>query len=126
MKINKTIIILVAVFTLACGIAIDPIKDVNTVNVASATSIFTPTAIRVSPTRVAEWYVCTESLHIRSSPTEDSRSLGFLVYGDPAYVREWSHNGNGWAMIAPARWVNGDYLCRNPQWQVGVPTPFVP
>lgn len=126
MKNNKILILLISVFLLACGISVGAAKTVNTVNTANLIYTSTPTAIRVSPTRIAEWYVCTESLHIRSSPTENSRSLGFLFYGDPAYVREWSRNGNGWAMIAQARWVNGDYLCRNPQWQVGVPTPFVP
>lgn len=126
MKNNKIFLLFVSVFLFACGISVSAEKNVNTANKARLFSTSTPTAIRVVPTRIAEWYVCTESLHIRSSPTEDSRSFGFLVFGDPAYVREWSRNGNGWAMIAPARWVNGDYLCRNPQWQMGVPTPFVP
>ena len=129
-KMNKRLVAVQIIFLLiiSCSISLRSGGTENLAATATATTTPppTPTAIRSVPTRIAEWVVCTDALHIRTAPKDTATILGFLENGTPVYVREWSHNGNGWAMIAPAKWVNGDYLCRNPQWHQGVPTPFLP
>jgi uncharacterized protein YgiM (DUF1202 family) len=56
--------------------------------------------------------VCAiELLNVRGGPGTQWPVIGQLKAGEVVRVREWSHNGNGWAMIAVVEWVNGDYLC---------------
>jgi hypothetical protein len=61
------------------------------------------------------YVVCnTETgLNVRGCPADEGDVLYVLEPGTKVHVREWSKTGNGWAMIEPARWVNGDYLCES-------------
>jgi hypothetical protein len=70
--------------------------------------------IETAPTASNQaWEVCNaEILRVRGCPMTTCSEIRYLKGGDGVTVREWSHNGNGWAMIAAAEWVNGDYLCR--------------
>lgn len=71
---------------------------------------------------VPAWYVvcAAETLNVRGGPEDGATWLDVLPNGERVWVREWSHNGNGWAMISDQpggwpyspQWVNGDYLCR--------------
>lgn len=59
------------------------------------------------------WFtICADqAVDVHGSPGPDALITGQLHEGDRVRVREWSHNGNGWAMIAPAQWINGADLC---------------
>src|SRR3990167_7360217 len=60
-----------------------------------------------------EWrVVCVDALTVRGGPYEWAMITVYLERGERVRVREWDHHGGGWVMIEPARWVNGDYLCR--------------
>jgi hypothetical protein len=60
-----------------------------------------------------DYVVCNTGigLNVRGRPADEGRILYVIEPGTKVHVREWSQTGNGWAMIKPANWVNGDYLC---------------
>jgi hypothetical protein len=63
----------------------------------------------------ADYVVCNTEvgLNVRGRPADEGAILYVIEPGTLVHVREWSKTGNGWAMIEPARWVNGDYLCES-------------
>lgn len=56
-------------------------------------------------------FVCVGGLVIRGSARDGAIVMGGLERGQRVLVHEWHLR---WAMIAPARWVNGDGLCLLP------------
>jgi len=110
------LIFFLCVVSLACSIPVSSIPPTPT-ETATAQPVYIP-ATETSPTEYeyiphpTKWYVCAdEALNVRGAPDDNATILYQLQNGDVVRVREWSHNGNGWAMIQPANWVNGDYLC---------------
>jgi len=58
----------------------------------------------------ATWAVTAYALNVRSCPSTTCKVIRILDRGEVVTIREWSKTGSGWAMIAPAEWVNGDFL----------------
>ena len=108
---KNTVLVILALAMLACGTVSaiatpDPAATATSqeiVEVGADVEIVTPPHVY--------WTVCAETLYVRGSPRTTSAPIRWLQRGEQVRVREWSRNGNGWAMIAPAEWVNGDYLC---------------
>jgi hypothetical protein len=108
----KRLILILALASLACGQAAMATAMEPAVTPVTAVESYAGDEV---PTPSRSWTVCAWTLNVRAAP-----STSAMVYDDEALergqvvaVREWSRNGNGWAMIAPGRWVNGDYLSRD-------------
>ena len=59
---------------------------------------------------VEKYNVCAETLYVRGAPSTMSAPVRWLSRGEVVEVLET--NQDGWARIAPAEWINADYLCR--------------
>jgi len=106
-------ICLLVVMSLACQMsAAVPAVTVPTIAPTPAPTSTLETDDGIIPPSIAlrQYTVCAWTLYVRGGPGTGWRVLDVLERGEVVTVREWSHNGNGWAMIGTARWVNGDYL----------------
>ena len=56
--------------------------------------------------------VCAKTLYVRGNPSTMSAPVRYLSRGEVVVIREWDKRGTGWAMIAPAEWINADFLCK--------------
>lgn len=104
---QRIALLVIALAILACGTTTpDPPQTP-----ASPTAAPIIEAEEAIPTPLQTYTVCTDTLRVRGCPSTSCSELRYLKENATVRVREWSHNGNGWAMIEPAEWVNGDYLC---------------
>ena len=105
----KYTILLLVPFLLACG-TVSAITT-PTPQASRHTNIVEKVDEETQPIELHTWTVCAETLYVRGNPSTSSKPVRWLTRGEVVRIHEWSHNGSGWAMIAPAEWVNGDYLC---------------
>ena len=56
--------------------------------------------------------VCAKTLYVRGAPSTASTPIRYLSRGEVVKIHEWDKRGTGWAMIAPAEWINADFLCK--------------
>lgn len=114
MKVKQTMIIIALVLSLACASSAAGIQP--TVTTPGARTLDTSQSEYDEPFQTPSytWTVTAETLYIRAVPGMSYAAIGSLAKGESLIVHEWSKTGNGWAMIAPAQWVNGDYLQRMP------------
>lgn len=104
-------LITIVLATLACGQSALALPTPT--QTAIPQSAQTVEAEETAPTPNARaWTVCADTLRVRGCPMTSCSEVRYLRQGDTVIVREWSSNGNGWAMIQAAEWVNGDYLCQ--------------
>jgi uncharacterized protein YgiM (DUF1202 family) len=117
MQMTKSIIPILALLFASClqpVSAITPPATLTQSVVQSARQAGASTRLPVdeqtpTPTPAPRWIVCAEKLYVRSGPSMNNAAIRYLKRGEVVSVQAWS--ANGWAMIAPTEWVNGDYLC---------------
>lgn len=113
MKVKQTIIISALILSLACVSSAAGIQGIQPTITAPVTrTLDTSQSEYDEPIRTPSytWTVTAETLYIRAGPGMSYAAIGSLAKGEILTVHEWSKTGNGWAMIAPAQWVNGDYI----------------